>query len=149
MEGKPMAGLGSVPTVRLLMRAMKLLHGNVQAKLEGLELYRGQAAVLSALWNEEGIAQTEIATRTWVSPATMTHALQRMERVGLIERRRDPEDQRRSRVYLTDAGQALEGPVKQAWADIEGKMLDGFSQEEQTQLRQLLMGMIANMEKGV
>jgi DNA-binding MarR family transcriptional regulator len=117
--------------------------------LEGLGLYRGQAAVLSALWNEEGIAQTEIAARTWVSPATMTHALQRMEQVELIERRPDPEDQRRSRVYLTDAGRALEGPVKQAWVDIEGRMLDSFSQEEEMLLRQLLMGMIANMEKGV
>ena len=149
MGGEPMAELGSVPTVRLLMRAMKLHYGNIDAKLAGLGLHRGQAAILSALWHEEGIAQTEIAARTWVSPATMTHALQRMERVGLIERRPDPEDQRRSCVYLTDAGRALEGPVKQAWADIEGRMLDGFSQEEQTLLRQLLMGMIANMEKGV
>jgi len=144
-----MADVGSWPTVRLLMRAMKLHQGNIRAKLEELGLYRGQAAILSALWHEEGIAQTEIAARTWVSPATMTHALQRMEQVGLIERRPDPEDQRRSRVYLTDAGRALEGPVSQAWADIEGRLLDGFSQEEQTLLRQFLKGMIANMERGV
>jgi len=149
MKGEPMVDLGSVPTVRLLMRAMKLHHGNIHAKLEELGLYRGQAAILNVLWSEEGIAQTEIAARTWVSPATMTHALQRMEQVGLIERRPDAEDQRRSCVYLTDAGRALEGPVNQAWADIEGRMLDGFSQEEQMLLRQFLMAMIANMEKGV
>jgi MarR family transcriptional regulator, organic hydroperoxide resistance regulator len=144
-----MPDTGSWPTVRLLMRAMKLHHGNVHVKLEGLGLYRGQAAILSALWHEEGIAQTEIAARTWVSSATMTHALQRMEQVGLIERRPDVEDQRRLRVYLTDAGWALEGPVNEAWADLEGRVLDGFSQEERTLLRQLLAGMIANMEKGV
>jgi DNA-binding MarR family transcriptional regulator len=144
-----MADPGSVPTVRLLMRAMKLHHGNIHAKLEGLGLYRGQAAILSALWHEEGIAQTEIAARTWVSSATMTRALQRMEQVGLIERRPDVGDQRRLRVYLTDAGRALEGPVNEAWADLEGRMLDGFSQEEQTLLRQFLVGMITNMEKGV
>lgn len=79
----------------------------------------------------------------------MTHALQRMEQVGLIERRSDPRDQRRTYVYLTEAGRALEGPVKQAWADIEGRMLAGFSQEERTLLRQFLLAMITNMEKGV
>ncbi|MCD6285332.1 MAG: MarR family transcriptional regulator [Anaerolineae bacterium] len=144
-----MEDIGSWPAVRLLMKAMKLHRGNTHAKLEGLGLYRGQAAILSALWNEEGIAQTEIAVRTWVSPATMTHALQRMEQVGLIERRRDAEDQRRSRVYLTDVGRALEAPVNRAWADIEGEMLDGFSSEEETLLRQFLMRMIALMEKCV
>ena len=67
--------------VRLLMKAGKLHRSTIHARLEGLGLYRGQAAILSVLWNEEGIAQTEIAARTWVSPATMTHALQRMEQV--------------------------------------------------------------------
>lgn len=58
-----MADLANVQTVRLLMKAMKLHRSNVHRKLVGLGLYRGQAAVLNALWHEEGIAQTDIAAR--------------------------------------------------------------------------------------
>jgi MarR family transcriptional regulator, organic hydroperoxide resistance regulator len=144
-----MADIESESTGRLLMKAMKLHRGNLHASLERLGLYRGQAAILHVLWEEEGIAQTDIATRTWVSPATITNALQRMEQVGLIERCSDPVDQRRTRVTLTEAGRALEDPVMQAWRDIEDRTLAGFSREEGTLLRDFLGRIIKNMEKGV
>jgi hypothetical protein len=43
----------------------------------------------------------------------------------------------------------LEDPVKQAWADVEGRTLAGFTKEEWTLLWQFLTRIIKNMEKGV
>lgn len=144
-----MLSAGHDPIGRLLIKAMKLHRGCIHDRLEALGLYRGQAGILHVLWAEEGIAQSEIAARTWVSPATITNALQRMEQIGLVERRPDPEDQRCSRVYLTETGRALEGPVEQALTDVEDATLEGFSQDERMLLRQFLLRMIDNMEADV
>ena len=135
------------PLGRVLMRAMKLHRNQIHATLERLGLYRGQAFILHVLWTEEGLPQSELAARTWVQPATMTTALQRMEQSGLIVRKPDPEDQRVSRVYLTDAGKALEVPVKQSFQELEETTFEGFSDEERTRLREFLVRILENLDE--
>lgn len=136
-----------LPLGRLLMRVMVLHRGQAHDALERLGLYRGQAAVLTVLWAEEGLIQSELAARTWVQPATMTTALQRMEQADLIERRPDADDQRVSRVYLTEAGRALEGPVKARFQAIEARTLAGFTEDERDQLRRFLERIAHNLEE--
>jgi len=143
-----MPGTDGPSTRHLLMRAAKLHRQRVHDILNAFELYRGQSGILHVLWQEEGIAQSEIAQQTWVRPATMTNALQRMEQVGLVERRPDPQDQRRSLVYLTQAGRELEGPVRQALANVDGEILDGFSSDEEALLRSFLERIVQSLEKG-
>ncbi|MBN1249163.1 MAG: MarR family transcriptional regulator [Anaerolineae bacterium] len=137
------------PLGRLLARTMKVHRGYVHASLERLGLYRGQAFILQVLWLEEGLPQAELAVRTWVQPATMTTALQRMEQSGLIVRRPDPEDQRVSRVFLTEAGRALESPVRESFEEIEKKTFEGFSHAEKALLRQFLESIINNLAQGI
>ena len=136
-----------VPLGRLLMHAMKLHRSQVHGVLERLGLYRGQAFILGVLWQEEGLPQSELAARTWVQPATMTTALQRMEQTGLVVRRPDQEDQRISRVYLTEAGRALEEPVKDSFAEIERTTFAGLTSDEQAALRMILLRIIGNLEE--
>ena len=87
----------------LLGRMCKLMRSRVHAMFEDIGLHRGQHFVLHVLWKEEGITHSELAARSSVQPATITNAIKRMEKAGLVERRRDTEDERVSRVYLTDA----------------------------------------------
>ena len=54
----------------------------------------------------QGITHSELAHRMRVSPETVTNMLQRMEKTGFVERRPGAEDQRVSRVYLTDTPDA-------------------------------------------
>lgn len=135
------------PLGRLLARTSKLHRGRIHETLESLGLYRGQAFILNVLWQEEGLPQSELASRTWVQPATMTTALQRMEQSGLIVRRPDPEDQRVSRVYLTEAGRALEGPVRASFEAVESTTFAGFSSEERLLMRRLLDRIIDNLSE--
>jgi DNA-binding MarR family transcriptional regulator len=132
---------------RLLVRVMVLHRGHVHEALERLGLYRGQAFILHVLWDEEGLMQSELAARTWVQPATMTTALQRMEQAGLIERHPDADDQRVSRVYLTEAGKALEGPVKESFQEIEARTFAGFGADERERLRCFLEQIAGNLEE--
>ena len=65
--------------------------------------------VLCALWQEEGLTQTELAERLAVRPATVTNLLQRLERKGLVRRVPDADDQRVSRVFPTDSVETAHG----------------------------------------
>ena len=72
--------------------------------LDALGLYHGQPPVLDALWQQDGMTQSELADKLNRSPSTITKTVQRMEKAGFVERCHDPKDERISRVYLTSAG---------------------------------------------
>jgi DNA-binding MarR family transcriptional regulator len=75
--------------------------------LEPLGLTYPQYLVMLALWEEDGQSLKQIATRLRLDSGTVTPLLKRLERDGLLRRRRDPADERLLRVELTDAGHAL------------------------------------------
>ncbi|HAZ30806.1 TPA: hypothetical protein DCY65_04470 [Candidatus Acetothermia bacterium] len=102
----------------LLAQACKRLRDRMHARMEEIHLHRGQGFILFRLGEQDGIAQTELAHQVMVRPATLTPALQRRERAGLIERRPDPADQRVSRVYLTDKGRAVRLRAKAIWNEL-------------------------------
>ena len=56
---------------------------------------------------EEGCSQRELAERMGIEGPTLVRHLDRLEREGLIERRRDRADRRITRISMTPAGEAL------------------------------------------
>ena len=113
--------------------------------LSQLGLHVSQELVLFVLWREEGLSQSELAARLRVELPTLTKAVQRMERVGLLIRQADAQDTRVSRVYLTENGRALYAPALKVWQDLEARMLHGMTEIEQAFLRRLLQQMITNL----
>ena len=95
----------------LLSQVCRLHYVRAQGLLDAIGIYRGQPPVLYVLHEQEGQTQSELAARLEVAPATVTKMLQRLERAGFVQRQTDSEDQRVSRVYLTDAGRAIQGDV--------------------------------------
>ncbi len=129
----------------LLAQVCRLHHARAHTLLEALGLYHGQPPMLHALWEQDGLTHSELAARLHVQPATMTRMVQRMEKAGFVERRSDAADERVSRVYLTDAGRAIQNKVKQVWHTLEKETFAGFSAEERTSLRRFLLQMRENL----
>ena len=129
----------------LLAQICRLHHSRAHTLLEEIGLYRGQPHVLRALWEEEGRTHSELAARLHVQPATITRMIQRMERAGFVERRSDPEDQRVSRVYLTEAGRAIQEGVQQIWHTLEEETLAGFGPEERGLLHDIFVRLRDNL----
>jgi DNA-binding MarR family transcriptional regulator len=129
----------------LLAQICRLHHARAHTLLEELGLYRGQPPMLHALWEREGLTHGELAARLHVQPATITKMIQRMQKAGFLERRPDPEDQRVSRVYLTDAGRAIQAEVRRVWRALEGETFDGFTPEERVLLRRFFLQMRDNL----
>ena len=120
---------------RLLVQVCRLHRARAHALLEEIGLHRGQPPMLRALWDQEGRTHSELAELLHVRPATITKMIQRMERAGFVQRRPDPDDERVSRVYLTNAGHAIRESVDDAMDELEAELLCGFSREERVVLR--------------
>ena len=129
----------------LLSQICRLEHARAHELLEELGLYRGQHRILSALWEQNGLTHTELSKHSRVRPSTISTTIQRMEKARLVERKHDAEDQRVSRVYLTQAGRALQGDVEQTWRRLEEEVFDGFTLEERVLLRRLFLQMRENL----
>ncbi len=130
---------------RVLAEVCRLKHRRMRALLHALGLHRGQPALLRALWEREGMTQTELARRLCVQPATITKMVSRMEKAGFLRREPDPEDQRVSRVYLTPSGRAVRADVERTWEVLEREAFTGFSPEERVLLLKLLLRVRDNL----
>jgi DNA-binding MarR family transcriptional regulator len=135
-------------TSYLLSEVCKLRRARGSALLGEIGLHRGQPFILFALWEREGLTHSELAEQLYVRPATITNALQRMEKKGLVKRSRDTEDQRVSRVYLTEAGHQIRGEVERVWAELEEWTFAGFDPEERLLFRRLLHQIAASLVEG-
>ena len=137
----------SETTGYLLARACKAHRGNVGAALAAVGLHVGQEMVLLHLWRRHGLTPSELAERLGVEPPTVTNMLSRMERADLLERRRDPEDARCTRVYLTEKGRELREPVERCWQEAENRAFAGITTEEEALLRGLLVRVHDNLTR--
>ena len=72
-----------------------------------------QYLVLLTLWQQDGLPLKAIGERLLLDSGTLTPLLKRMEATGLIERRRDPADERQVLVSLSEKGAALEARAAQ------------------------------------
>jgi MarR family transcriptional regulator, organic hydroperoxide resistance regulator len=81
-----------------------------------------QYAVLSVLWERQALSSADLSSRLAIDSATMTGLVDRMEALGLLLRRSDPEDRRVSRVYLTARGQGLRKALIKAVVDLNRKI---------------------------
>ena len=129
----------------LLAKVCRAHRAGVGSVLARIGLHVGQEMVLLELWKKDGLRGGELAERLGVEPPTVTRMLKRMEACGFVERQQDPVDARSFRVYLTEKGRALEGPVARIWEEIEEKTLQGISPEETLALRRLLARIRQNL----
>jgi DNA-binding MarR family transcriptional regulator len=90
----------------------------------------GLFSLLILTRSNPGIAQIELGTHLGVDKASIVALLDRLERAGLIERRRSTRDRRRQGIFLTEAGaselEALMTQVRQ----LERHMASRFNKAE-------------------
>lgn len=134
-------------TIRhLISQTSDLKHRRVRELLDELGLFRGQAPVLRALWAQDGLTQSELTERLNRSPSTITKTVQRLEKAGFVQRGADDSDERISRVFLTDAGRAIQPAVEEVWKRLDRQLFEGFSAQELSLLADFLTRVCRNIE---
>ncbi|MEJ8545099.1 MarR family winged helix-turn-helix transcriptional regulator [Brevibacillus borstelensis] len=131
----------------LMGHVMKLYRHNVDLLIQAYDVYPGQPPLLIRLAESDGQIQQELARKLTIKPATMTVMINRMVKTGLVERRNDPQDQRVSRVFLTEKGRRAEKAVREALREIEETCFAHFTPEEKVLFRRLLLQMHTDLEE--
>jgi len=97
--------------------AARAINAAYRPLLEALGITYPQYLVLLILWEEDGVRVSHIGDRLYLDSATLTPLLKRLEKRGLVERRRSASDERMVQIFLTTSGKKLK---KKAFEVAEG-----------------------------
>jgi DNA-binding MarR family transcriptional regulator len=132
----------------LVSRLARRMAAEMDRRMREHGLTFAQAAVMSRLWWQDGLTQSELQERVGVDASTLTGLLQRMTRQGLVRRRRDRADGRVLLVYLTARGRALRPVLIPEAEAVNAWVFQGFSAAERAAFLTFMQRALRNMESG-
>jgi DNA-binding MarR family transcriptional regulator len=89
-----------------------------------------QSGLLFVLGKQDGLAMGEAGAALDLGPPGISGLAERMVEAGLIDKRSDPADGRAARLWLTGAGRKELSRAKTGAADINARLMDGFTDAE-------------------
>lgn len=107
-----------------------------------LKITTGQFAALSTLWENPGMAQTELAQVTSMDMPTLNGVLKRLVARGLVDVMVAPDDKRFRVISLTDSGREVTRLLRSQGHIVSERVLEPLSPEEAAQLLTLLERLI-------
>ena len=108
----------SVPLEKVLefMQVLWALDHALQERSKAMATRIGvtspQRLALRIIHSQPGISSGEVADKLFLDPSTLTGVLQRLESRGLLTRKKDKQDNRRTLLNTTAAGDALLGQTE-------------------------------------
>ncbi len=129
----------------LIHDAARLMRMSYDRKMRRLGLTRSQWWVMTHLYFNEGISQTELSSVLDIERATLGRLLDRLETKGWVERRPHPSDRRIKRVYLTGEVELLMQTMRAMAAEVRNEAMAGVPAEEQDVLIEQLIKIKANL----
>lgn len=106
------------------------LQNALDQKLKRYQLDIKLWPVLFALWQEEGITQTELSKRCDVANYTMTRILDQLQLQGFVTRHQEADNRRAFKIFLTNSGKALEQDLIVEAERVNEHFLENLSIEE-------------------
>lgn len=110
--------------------AGRALSSRIQDRLSEHGLGHGEYRILFALYDEEGLTQTDLVARHHLDKSVVARVTDRLEEKGYVERRPDPDDGRRKRLVLTPKAEALHDDVRAIKDAVEVEMTQGLDDAE-------------------
>lgn len=133
----------------LINHMARIFARGLTARIKPLGLTTGTFPALLELWDTDGLTQKQLVERLDIEQATMANTLARMERDGLILRKKDVSDGRLQRVWLTPQARSLQGPAIAAALEENMVELAGLSTAERQLLIELMQKVIETSQNKV
>lgn len=103
--------------------------------------------ILLTLSVNDGVSQNDIVRSTFLKGSTISLAINKMEKDGIVVRVPDTYDQRQVRVYLTESGEQLKLKIDEIMADINKVALENIGDKEEKIAFDVVYKMINNFNK--
>ena len=116
------------------------------AALEAMDLTAAQGHIMGYLSHQTSApCPRDIEMEFHMSHPTVSGLLSRLEQKGFIQLRTDPDDRRCKRIYVQPRGTACHQTMQQTIQDMEARLIQNFTPEEQAQFADFLQRAAANM----
>jgi DNA-binding MarR family transcriptional regulator len=132
-----------------LTRAQRVAAGRLEMSFGEHDLNRDDFDVLATLRRSGPtfrLTPTQLYRSALVSSGTMTGRIDRLEQLGLVDRRADPTDRRGSLVGLTTAGRRLADSLVERLLDDMAALVRDLDQQERTDVAAALRVLLVALE---
>ncbi|WP_203964261.1 MarR family winged helix-turn-helix transcriptional regulator [Actinocatenispora thailandica] len=115
------------------------------AEIAAHDLKPKHVGVLALLGSAPATSQLDLARVMGVAPSLIVRIADHLERLGAVERVRDPVDRRRQALRLTAHGSALLAECTRASREMEDELLAGLSAPDRAAFRTALAQVATNL----
>ena len=133
--------------IHLLHRAGQCAEDLFHAEIKDRDLTPRQLAVLLAVARTEGLSQTGLVARTGIDRSTLADIVRRMQKKGLLQRRRAKEDARAYAVRLTEEGRRTLRAAEPVAKRVDARILEALPVRQRGQFIAELTAIVAAFEK--
>ncbi|HHU60379.1 MAG: MarR family transcriptional regulator [Bacillota bacterium] len=125
-----------------LGRWFSVLHRlSLRHATQGLKKFNigsGQIMFLLELYYSDGVRQEDLSTFLNIDGANTTRAIKKLEEVGYVVRKQDPDDGRAYRVFLTERAMEVKDDLFDLMRSWDNELLSALDEEEQDIFLKLL-----------
>ena len=146
---RPALDTAAIATLARVARLAHRMEREEQSGVAGLGLKAGWLDVLAALrrtGTPYRLSPTDLSNVAMLSSGGMTSRLDRLEEVGLIRRRPDPDDRRGVLVELTAEGRRLAEAAIDGYGERAAQLLSPLTRDERRTLGQLMRKLLTSLE---
>ncbi len=133
--------------IHLLHRAGQCAGDIFHAEMKVGGLTPRQLAVLLTVSQNEGLSQTGLVDRTGIDRSTLADIVRRMQRKGLLQRRRTREDARAYAVKLTDEGRRVLRQAEPVGRKVDDRILEALPNKHRDQFVDDLLTIVDTLQR--
>jgi DNA-binding MarR family transcriptional regulator len=129
---------------KLAQRVIRL----AEAKMAALGIQTKHVGVLATIVERGPLSQKAVGEAPLIDRTTMVQLADKLESLGLVERRPDPVDRRVSLLHLTVDGETAYRRARSLVREAEAHLLDCLSAEDRWKLHRLLVRVLEQEQEG-
>lgn len=122
----------------LMFRTARGMKKMLDSRLSKFNVTSSQASVLNTLFNSDGLSLSEIGRSVHLDKPAITGLADRMEKDGLVERRRTSTDRRIIQLFLTEKGRSLYNSIETIIVETDQRLVKSLSILEIETLHEML-----------
>lgn len=126
-------------SITYLFTAFTIKHrDNLDKMMKEIGLHGGQIFILNLLWNTDGQSQADLGKALNLSAPTIYNMVIRLAETGFVEVKKDENDARIMRVFLTKKGREIQTQVQEQWQKLEQQTFANLTEPEKMMFTMLL-----------
>lgn len=122
----------------LLARTARSMKRALEAHLSTHNITASQYIVLALLSEHDGISLSRLGERLYFDSPTITGIIDRMERGGLVQRKRTPHDRRVINIFLTPKGKDTFRHIQVIAEEVNARAMKSFTAKQEKEFLESL-----------